>query len=342
MQSKNALQLFGVRNLEEFNTLSIFDIVASSSPEEAKNAQKHFFNLIQEGINGKKATVSFWLKNKERGNRRVNTMFISDTSDKKNPKIIVFLRDITNLYKIQEALTYKNKELQKYIASNLELENFAYFASHDLQTPLRSIISFTQLLNRSFDYDLTKDQIDYMDFIIQSSKNMKALVDDLLTYSRVNTTKLSREMIDINEVITGLCNELHTNIREKNAIIDYDFVNEKILADEIKIKQVFQNLLTHAIKFSKKDEQPKVRIIFTNRKKDWLFKIKDNGIGIEDEFKDKIFGMFKRLHTSKDYQGTGIGLAIVKKIVEQHGGEIGLESEYLKGSTFWFTISKSQ
>ena len=267
-------------------------------------------------------------------------MISNYTSDKENPRIVAFIRNITSLYETRLALENKNTELEKYIASNLELENFAYFASHDLQTPLRSIISFTQLLQHSLKGNISTNQQDYMDFIISSGKNMKTLVDDLLTYSRINTTEIERKDIDLNEIFVFLCADLRSLMEERDVTIDLIDIPEKIYADDIKIRQVFQNLLTNAIKFTKKGVKPNIQIQTRETNQFWHFSVKDNGIGIAPEFQEKIFGMFKRLHTSDAYEGTGIGLAIVKKIIEQHNGNIELVSNLNEGSTFSFSIAK--
>ena len=338
MCNDNALSLFGVADLEEFQTIGFNDFYVQQENENIQ--EENFMGLIQQTIEKKRAEVSFWMKNKSDGIKRVKAVLVSDTSDKKNPRIIAFIRDITSLHETRLALENKNTELEKYITSNLELENFAYFASHDLQTPLRSIISFTQLLQHSLRGKISPDQQDYMNFIISSGKNMKTLVDDLLTYSRINTTEIERKDIDLNETFVSLCADLRSLMEERDVTIDLINIPEKIYADDIKIKQVFQNLLTNAIKFTKEDITPNIQIEGTETKQFWHFSVKDNGIGIAPEFQDRVFGMFKRLHTSDAYEGTGIGLAIVKKIIEQHNGTISLESKLDIGSTFSFTIAK--
>lgn len=334
----NALSLFGASNLEEFQKISFNGFYLEREDEKAKDEE--FAALIQKTIAEERAEVDFWIKSKLGEIKRVKAVLVSDTSDKRKPRIVAFIRDITSLHEAQLALENKNTELEKYIASNLELENFAYFASHDLQTPLRSIISFTQLLQHSLKGKISVDQQDYMDFIISSGKNMKTLVDDLLTYSRVNTTEIEREEIDLNKIFVSLCADLRSLMEERNVKIDFINVPGKVYADDVKIKQVFQNLFTNAIKFTKAGVEPNIQINARETEEFWYFTVKDNGIGIAPEFQDKIFGMFKRLHTSEVYEGTGIGLAIVKKIIEQHNGEITLESKLGFGSTFSFTIAK--
>jgi len=169
---------------------------------------------------------------------------------------------------------------------------------------------------------------------------MRGLVNDLLSYSRVNTTKINLSDVNINYLLEELQSELASIIQEKKAEIVLRNIPEKVYADSMKLKQVFQNLITNALKFTKKGVASKIRITCKEQATQWLFSVKDNGIGIAPEFQDKIFLLFKRLHGNTDYEGTGIGLAMVKKIIEQHNGEIWLDSEEGEGATFWFTIKK--
>ncbi len=241
----------------------------------------------------------------------------------------------------RETIKAKNEELEKYIASNLQLENFAYFASHDLQTPLRSITSFTQLLERRLKGKLSEEEREFMGFITSSAINMQRLINDLLSYSRVNTTEIELIKINPEKLLSQLIRELAKSIEEKQADIIIQNLPDSILADQTKIRQVFQNLIANALKFSAEGVKPVVTINCKEQEDQWLFSVQDNGIGIEPEFQDKIFLLFKRLHTNTEYEGTGIGLAMVKKIIDQHQGQIGLDSTPGKGSTFWFTIKKS-
>lgn len=238
-----------------------------------------------------------------------------------------------------EDLNEKNIELQKYITSNLELENFAYVASHDLRAPIRSIISFTQLLQVRLGESLGEEDKEYMDIIVSASRNMHDLINDLLEYSRVNTNKIHLERTDITQVIKGILMDIKSNIVEKNAIIEVEENLPELYADKLRIRQLFQNLLVNALKFTADDTRPVITIGCARQKKKWVFFVKDNGIGIEKEFLDKIFLLFRRLNDVRKFEGTGIGLAICKKIVEQHDGKIWVESEPGKGSTFYFSLS---
>ncbi len=240
-----------------------------------------------------------------------------------------------------EDLNDKNIELQKYIDSNMQLENFAYIASHDLQGPIRTIVSFTQLLERSLANRINEDEKDYVEFIISATKNMQHLIQDLLLFSRANTSDLKVATFDPRLLIEEVKGELRSNIDEKQAVIKVDDIPSLVHADRQKIKQVFQNLIANALKFTPTDRMPSIHISCKEDQAQWQFSVKDNGIGIEEAYKEKIFMLFKRLHTPKEYEGTGIGLALCKKIVERHGGTIHVASKLGEGSTFTFSISKT-
>lgn len=336
-----ALKLFGVASFEDFLKFKVNDFFIEAVVDGAPK-ENHIQDVFDRAIAMGRAEISQWIRKKTGEVVHVSVVMISDTVDKGRPKVIAFIRDITHLHEAQTALNEKNKELKKYIDSNLQLENFAYFASHDLQTPLRSIISFTQLLQRKMKGRLSEAEQDYMNFIISSSKNMRGLVNDLLSYSRVNTTKINIEAVNLKEMLEQLCQEMDTMITDKKATIHLENIPEQIFLDALKMRQVFQNLMTNALKFTKPDLDPEVIIHCKEEAEQWRFFVRDNGIGIAPEFQGKIFLLFKRLHGNAEYEGTGIGLAMVKKIVEQHTGSIWLESSEGQGATFWFTIKKYQ
>lgn len=239
-----------------------------------------------------------------------------------------------------ESLNTKNQELEKYIESNMQLENFAYIASHDLKAPIRTIISFSQLLKRKLKDQLQGDTKEYLEFIISSSRNMKDLIEDLLTYSRVNSQSLEQRSINVNNLIELIALENQTVIQETQCKIECQNLPKNLKGDRTKLKQLFQNLITNGIKFHKENQAPEITITATEREKDWLFSVADNGIGIEPQYFERIFILFQKLHTNSEYNGTGLGLAICKKIVAQHKGDIWLESTYGEGTTFFFTIAK--
>ena len=223
--------------------------------------------------------------------------------------------------------------------SNKELEQFAYVASHDLQEPLRMVSSFTQLLERRYKGRLDEDADDYIDFIVEGAKRMKALIDDLLTYSRLNTNIRGFEPILMEVVLDDVLINLKASIKENNAQVTFNSL-PTINGDHIQINQLLQNLIGNAIKFHGK-ENPKIHISAQEFGREWLFGVRDNGIGIDPNHQEQIFSIFKRLHTRKQYEGTGIGLSICKRIVEAHGGRIWVESQKGEGSTFYFTIPRN-
>ncbi len=335
----NAMHLFGLTTLEDVRNLRLSDFV-NEKKIDGVSTHKFYDQLVQQALETGRAESSFWLHKKSGETIRAHAVLVIDKSDEEHPRVICFIRDKTALYKAQLALKEKNKELEKYITSNLQLENFAYFASHDLQAPLNTILSFTSLLQKKLANDDRKDVAEFLKFIVTSGEGMKTLIDDLLAYSLVNTTNLEVKQINLEKQLYVLLHSLDTVIKEKSAVIEVNNIPEQITVDPTKLKQVFQNLITNGIKFVKPGVEPKVVISCMEEKDHWLFSVSDNGIGISQEHQEKIFGLFKRLHSSGEYKGTGIGLAIVKKIIEQHRGTITLVSEKDKGTTFQFTIAK--
>ena len=254
------------------------------------------------------------------------------------------------LYSTAEELRTSNEELilarnnltemvSKLKTSNRELEQFAHVASHDLQEPLRMVASFTQLLERRYKGQLDEDADDYIGFIVEGAQRMKSLIDDLLTFSRLNTEPCKYEPVLIEVALDDVIFNLKSSIEENNVTITYDHL-PTVMGDLSQIRQLFQNLISNAIKFHG-DEPPKIHISAKEYEKEWLFRVSDNGIGINRNHQEQIFSIFKRLHTRKDYEGTGIGLAICKSIVERHGGRIWVESEENNGANFYFNMCKS-
>jgi PAS domain S-box-containing protein len=243
------------------------------------------------------------------------------------------IRDITEHKQIEDALTKKSEELAR---SNADLAQFAYAASHDLQEPLRTITSFVQLLQKRYHGKIDPDADEFIDFIVGGTKRMQQLINDLLTYSRVNTRKGPLSPMKIEDVLQKAMQNLRYILEEVKGTVIYEEM-PSIVADEPQMTQLFQNLIGNALKFHG-EEAPKVEISAARKGNDWIFSVKDNGIGIDPQYKDRIFEIFQRLHTREEYSGTGIGLAIAKKIVERHGGRIWVDGEPGKGTTFRFTI----
>ncbi len=242
------------------------------------------------------------------------------------------------IFSLVETTDRKRAE-EDLIRSNAELQQFAYIASHDLKEPIRMVSSYLGLLERKYKGKvLDEGAEEYLNFALQGAERMNELVNDLLDYSRVETRGKDFAQVSMNHVSEKVIDLLKVPINESEAEIVVEPL-PTIEADEGQMIQLLQNLLSNAIKF-RSEERPKIHISGTRLGRFWQFAVEDNGIGLDMEFADKIFQMFQRLHTTEEYEGTGIGLAIAKKIVERHGGRIWVESEEGKGSTFFFTIPK--
>lgn len=248
---------------------------------------------------------------------------------------IASIRDITEKKEINQQLLDTMQTLQ---SANKELEQFAYIASHDLQEPLRTISSFTELLAKEYEDKLSGNGEKYLEFIMKSSERMKVLVKGLLDYSRIGKEKLAAET-DCNQLINDVLADLDTAIKECNAHIQVQQL-PILNAYPTELRQLFQNLISNALKYRDKGVEPEIKITVEELPMHWQFAVQDNGIGINESDKEKIFVIFKRLHNRNDYEGSGIGLSHCKKIAELHGGKIWVESTPAKGSTFYFTILK--
>lgn len=242
--------------------------------------------------------------------------------------------DISEIKKSREEIQSKNTELKK---SNAELEQFAYVASHDLQEPLRIVVSYMDLLQRRY-----KDQLDetgqrYIQYAVDSSRRMQKLIVDLLRYSRIGRRQDEFILFDVKILIDEVLEDLKIKKEESKATIQYDHLPQ-IVGERSQCKHLFQNLISNSLKFMSSDS-PHVLISAVPKDDKWLFSVKDNGIGFDQKFSEKIFGMFERLHEREKFEGTGIGLALCRKIVENHGGAIWAESMRNQGTTIFFTIS---
>lgn len=243
------------------------------------------------------------------------------------------IRDISARKKVEEELENFNEKLH---AKNKELEQFAYIASHDLLEPLRTINSFIDLFNRQYGGKLDNTADKYLSFMSEASTRMNDVIRGLLEYSRIGHEK-ELKLLDCNEIVNFVLEDLSVKISENNVIIHVEELPD-ILGHQLEIRLLFQNLISNAIKFKRNDVQTKVKIEAQKESDFWCFSIRDNGIGIEPEYLERIFLMFQRLHNKSEYQGSGIGLTHCQKIVKLHGGEIWVESEFNEGSTFYFTL----
>ena len=235
-----------------------------------------------------------------------------------------------------EELTYMVNNLKR---SNEELEQFAYVASHDLQEPLRMISSYTQLLEKRYKDKLDEDANDFIHYAVDGANRMQKLINDLLDYSRVSMRGKDFVQVDINQVLGHVISNLQYLIIEKSALITHNGL-PTVYADESQLIQLFQNLIENAIKFKKEDVLPRIHITCKTENDVCEFMFIDNGIGIDMQFHERIFVIFQRLNSKEQYPGTGIGLAICKRIVERHGGKIWVESNENEGTTFHFTLNK--
>lgn len=254
-----------------------------------------------------------------------------------NPCYLSAMIDITDRKKGADYLEAKIKQRTAELErKNRELEQFAYVASHDLQEPLRTTTSFVRFLNEKYKGRLDAEADQVLTYMVQGSERMKTLIKDLLDYSRIGR-KIQLTDIDCNLLIKEVLADLDTSIKEANATIHIEPL-PRLKGYSTELKLLFQNLLSNALKFRRKNVHPVIHISLARKNNHWQFSIADNGIGIEEKFRERIFVIFQRLHVQSEYDGSGIGLAHCKKIVELHNGSIWVESTPGQGSTFYFTI----
>ncbi|MBI4282351.1 MAG: PAS domain S-box protein [Chloroflexi bacterium] len=243
------------------------------------------------------------------------------------------VRDITERKLAEQALAQRTQELER---SNQDLQQFAYVASHDLQEPLRMVASYTQLLARRYQGKLDADADDFIAYTVDGANRMQAMISNLLEFSRVTTRGRELESTDSSAAFEQAVANLRAAIEESGAVVTHDAL-PTVMADALQLAQVFQNLIDNAVKFHG-EESPQVHVSAERKGDEWLFSVRDNGIGIDPQYFDRLFVIFQRLHSRSEYPGTGIGLALCKRIVERHGGRIWVESEPGKGATFFFTL----
>ncbi len=244
--------------------------------------------------------------------------------------------DMSDLKRLANELTQTNEELRR---SNSDLEQFAYVASHDLQEPLRMISSYLSLLERRYAGTLDDDAREFIHFAVDGAARMKGLIQDLLSFSRAGRNNVEWREVEGQQVLQHALKNLMPAIEESGAEVTFDTL-PAIHADPSLLTHVFQNLIGNAMKF-RGPEKPHVHISANENAAEWTFCVRDNGIGIELQHTDRIFRIFERLHGIDRYPGTGVGLAISKKIIERHGGKIWVESKLGEGSTFYFSIPKA-
>lgn len=277
----------------------------------------------------------FWTRLMVAANRDRKGEFVS---------FIAVIEDIHEQKKQQSFLQHSNSELKQSVEdrlrdlqrSNAELEQFAYVASHDLQEPLRMIISYMQLVEKRYKDRLDEDGQEFIGYAVDGARRMQALIQSLLEFSRVGTRGEEFKPLDMGEVVSQALRNLSVVIEETGANIRVDKM-PSINGDQSQLVRVIQNLLANAINY-RSEAPPEIHISASKQTEGWMFSVKDNGIGFDSKYADRIFVIFQRLHSREDYKGTGIGLAVCKKIIERHGGSIWTESEPGKGATFFFTL----
>jgi PAS domain S-box-containing protein len=273
----------------------------------------------------------------------VDKGFIVRDEKGKAVRIIGATTDVTERKNYEKSLLDINEQLQKQThdlqISNAELEQFAYVASHDLQEPLRMISGFLTQLEKKYGNKLDEKAHQYIDFAVDGANRMRQIILDLLDFSRIGKEESELVDVDLNEVVDEVCMLHRKKIDELNAKILFKDL-PTIMGHPSPIIQLFQNLISNSLKYTDSKTPPKIVIKSKELKREWKFSIEDNGIGIDKAYYDKIFNIFQRLHNKSEYSGTGMGLAIVKKIIEKLNGKIWLESELGKGTTFYFTIPK--
>lgn len=258
---------------------------------------------------------------------------------------IAIERDVTDIVQSKKYLEELNAQLKQKVdelsMSNKELEQFAYIASHDLQEPLRMISGFLSQIERKYGHQLDEIGKQYIHFAVDGAVRMRQIILDLLAYSRTGRIDETKQLLDLNQLIDEVKILFHQKIVEKNAVLNIENMPTLYLS-KVPMRQVFQNLIGNALKYSKNDIPTLIHVSAIEHKNDWEFKIQDNGIGIEKEYYNKVFLIFQRLHARDEYEGSGLGLAVTKKVIDSLGGKIWVESEVGVGSSFIFTIPKYQ
>jgi PAS domain S-box-containing protein len=329
--NKQAENLFGYTEKEVLG-----QHVSLLFPEERLNEEKDILKQINEGNN----LINFETERKKKDGTVFSVALTISPIKNSAGKIIgisKIARDITEKKLFEEKLIEYTKVLEH---KNKEAVQFAYVASHDLQEPLRTISNYISLFAEEQKGQMNETAENYLKVISRAAIRMQVLVTDLLEYSRIGNDSTDLE-INCSKLVKEILKDIDQIIIENKATIEFD--NLPLITGRLSgIRSLFQNLISNALKFRKKDAAPVIKIGAKDQGKHWLFEIKDNGIGIEKIYFDKIFMLFQRLHTRNEYQGTGIGLALCKKVIDMRGGKIWIESEYGIGTTFYFTIPKIQ
>lgn len=294
-------------------------------------------DLVQAKIKKFTSTVKFIKKDGTLVDTIIN---ISGVFNKENEFLydVASISDISEIKKLEDQLANKVEELEKYIESNLELENFAFLASHDLRGPLVTVLSFTKILKSTLKNKISEKEYEYLGHIKAGVNRLQQSINDLLDFSSVSNNQLKIKSIDTVAWVNRILKDFEALIESNKAKIIIKKLPQTINIDESLYTRLIYNLISNSLKFVEKNRLPKIEIGCASSKNYHKFYFKDNGIGIPQKMQEKVFGIFKRLHPSEVYEGTGIGLALCKKVVERHNGKIWIKSEYKKGTTFYFSL----
>ena len=332
METGKAVEFNGVAHLqlgysrEEFAALSLSDYEARELPEETQVHIEAVKRHECENFVTEHRTKSGEIRNVAVS---AQALILGE-----HQYLYAIFRDITELRQTQERMKQYAKSLER---SNKELEHFAYVASHDLQEPLRKIGSFSELLARKYKGQLDEKADSYIGYIVDGAQRMQILINDLLSFSRVTTKGKEFDPVDCNALLARVQADLEFAVKESGAKLSVANL-PTVMADAVQLGQVFQNLIGNALKYCAPGEPPEISVAAEQHDGEWLFSVSDTGIGIDPQHFERVFQLFQRLHTREEYSGTGIGLALCKKIIERHGGKIWLESAAGQGSTFFFTV----
>ncbi|MDQ3636719.1 MAG: PAS domain S-box protein [Actinomycetota bacterium] len=326
--SDELFRIFGLPPGETPAFRGFFDLV---HPEDRAAVRREVFGVLR---GGEESSMGYRIVQPDGEVRSVHTEYrVTRDASGRGVGMVGTIQDITERKRAEAELEALVDELRR---SNAELEQFAYVASHDLQEPLRMVSSFTQLLRRRYEGQLDETADEFIGYAVDGASRMQTLINALLEYSRVGTRGRPFAAVDTEGVFGAALANLRNAVAESGAEVVSGGL-PTVPGDQVQLMQLFQNLISNAIKF-KGEERPLVRVEARWQGGEWLFSVEDNGIGIGPEYRERIFVIFQRLHGRQEYSGTGIGLALCKKIVERHGGKIWVESEPGRGSTFFFTL----
>jgi PAS domain S-box-containing protein len=331
--NEKACQIFNY-DVEEIVNRPISQILHCSNQEMQPELLKLLQSPANENASEKIESYCFGVRNG--GKEFPIEISISQSHFDSNTIYLLKFKDVTIQKEAQKQLDTQLKNLEE---KNKELEQFTYIASHDLQEPLRSITSLIELFQQEYQGVFDENAQTYFDFVLQSTGRMKELIKGLLDYSRIGKQMIIRKE-NLNEIMRNVLQDLTNSIEKNKATVTYDEL-PSLYASGLHLRILFQNLIANSIKFNKPGILPIVHISAKQDSKHWTFCVKDNGIGMDTKYQEKIFTIFQRLNTKDSYEGTGIGLAHCKKIVELHDGKIWFESKPGEGTEFYFTISKN-